>query len=528
MNGQGYRKAFITAVLLNIVLVGALAGFWWRTRHRRAMATQSAAESMPAMNVPATSGGQPETGAEPRQPKLQPIQLSPQRLQMIGVTMGKVEMKSMSDEVRATGTVDVDDRRIAYVQTRFPGWLRRVYADATYQYVRKGQPLFTIYSPDLVTTQQEYLLARKNAEQLQKSSVTGVAAGADALFSSARQRLEQWEVPQGEIAKLEASGKPITELTFNSPVSGYVTERNALPNMYVQPETRLYTVADLSSVWVHAQVYQNEIGRLKAGDPAEITVDAYPGTTFKGRVEQILPQVDMSTRTVRVRLTLANPGLKLKPGMYVNVAIKPAMGRQMVVPATAVFHSGTHNLVFVNRGEGLLEPREVELGNRMGDYYGVKKGLSVGDPVVTSANFLIDSEAQLQAAARAFMPPPPGAGQAASMNAPTGQPQVTIDFSTDPSPPRKGSNTFRVKLTGGNGSPVTGAQVVVGNFMAAMPAMGMAAMKGETTLSERGNGMYEGRGNLESGGSWQMTITVTKGGQVIGSKHFSLNAEGGM
>jgi Cu(I)/Ag(I) efflux system membrane fusion protein/cobalt-zinc-cadmium efflux system membrane fusion protein len=184
-------------------------------------------------------------------------------------------------------------------------------------------------------------------------------------------------------------------------------------------------------------------------------------------------------------------------------------------------------MVFMNRGEGLLEPREVKLGSRMGEYYAINKGLSVGDSVVTSANFLIDSEAQLQAAAGAFTPPPPGAGQAASMNAPAGQ-QVTVDFSSDPSPPHKGGNTFRVKLTGTDGSPVTGAQVVVGNFMAAMPAMGMAAMKNETTLNEKGNGMYEGRGNLETGGTWQMTVTVTKGGQVIATKRFTINAEGGM
>ena len=529
MNPQTYRRAFIIAAVLNLVLIAGFGLFWWRSHRSNEAATPEMSQDMSSMNMKADldTRGDSQVEASAQEPKLEPIQLTPQRLQMIGVTMGSVEMKSMADEVRATGNVDVDDRRIAYVQTRFPGWLRKVYADASYQYVRKGQPLFTIYSPDLVTTEQEYLLARKNAEQLQQSSVSGVAKGADSLLSSARQRLEQWEVPQSEIAKLEASGKPITELSFNSPVSGYITERNALPNMYVQPETRLYTVADLSSVWVHAQVYQNEIGRLKPGNPAEITVDSYPGTAFKGRIEQILPQVDMNTRTVRVRLTLLNPGLKLKPGMYVNVLMKPPMGRHMVVPASAVFHSGAHNMVFVNRGGGLLEPREVELGARMGDHYAINKGLSVGDSVVTSANFLVDSEAQLQAAAGAFTPPPPGAGQAASMNAPASQ-QVSVDFSSDPSPPHKGSNTFRVKVNGMDGAPVTGAQVVVGNFMAAMPAMGMAAMKGETTLSDKGNGMYEATGKLDSGGTWQMSVTVTKDGKVIATKRFTLNAEGGM
>src|SRR5207237_3610358 len=179
-------------------------------------------------------------------------------MQSIGVKLDKAQLKQVESELRVTGTVDADERRIAYVQTRFPGWIRNVYANATYQYVRKGQPLFTIYSPDLVATEQEYLLARKNQQQLQTSSVEGVSEGASSLVSAARDRLRQWEIPDSEIAKLDASGKPMTELTIYSPVTGYVTERAALPNMYVQPDTKLYTVADLSSVWVSAQVFQND------------------------------------------------------------------------------------------------------------------------------------------------------------------------------------------------------------------------------------------------------------------------------
>src|SRR5882762_2185708 len=388
---RNYRKAFVVAVVLNTILISAFGYFWWRSHSQPENGgTHAAGNEMPMQETNSVASDQKEQPAgSALEPNLEPIQLTPQRLQMIGVTMGAVEMKSMADEVRATGTVEVDERRVAYVQTRFPGWIRQVFADASYQYVRKGQPLFTIYSPDLVATQQEYLLAKKNQQALQSSSISGIAGGADSLFAAARQRLEQWEVPSSEIQKLESTGKVINELTFNSPVSGYITERNALPNMYVQPETRLYTVANLSRVWVNAQVFQNNIGKLRPGNPAEVTVYAYPGTMFKGTIEQILPQVDMNTRTVRVRLAFTNPGLKLKPGMYVNVGLKTPMGRQMVVPASAVFHSGTRNLVFLNRGEGLLEPREIELGEQMGDYFSIRKGLSRGDSVVTSANFLI-------------------------------------------------------------------------------------------------------------------------------------------
>ena len=371
------------------------------------------------------------------------------------------------------------------------------------------------------------MLAKRNSESLQQSKVSGVASGASSLFSAAKERLLQWEVSPAEIEKLDQGGKAITDLTIFSPVSGYITQKNALPNMYVQPETMLYTVADLSDVWVLAQVFQSDAGKIKPGDPAEVTVDAYPGRVFNGRVDYILPQVDMNTRTLPVRLVFSNPGLKLRPGMYVNVRAELPMGRQLVVPASAAFHSGTKNLVFIYRGEGSIEPREVELGPQVGDELVVTKGIKTQEQIVTSANFLIDSEAQLQAAAGAFVPPPPGAGQAASMNAPAQQ-QPTVELMTDPDPPHKGSNIVRVKLTGQDGKPITGAKVTVTFFMAAMPAMGMASMKTVINASDKGGGMYEGKGDLGSGGTWQVTVRAQQNGQTIANKQLTLNATGGM
>jgi len=448
-------------------------------------------------------------------------------MQSIGVKLGTVEIQSVSDEIRAAGNVEVDERRVSYVQARFPGWIRSVYADASYQFIRKGQPLFTIYSPDLVTTQQEYLLARKNAEAVHSSSVSGVASGSESLLAATRQRLEQWEVPASEIQKLESTGKVITDLTFNSPVTGYITERNALPNMYVQPETKLYTVADLSSVWVSAQVFQSDLGRIKPGDPAVVTVDAYPGKTLSGRIRDIIPQVDMTTRTARVRIALLNPALKLKPGMYVNVALHVPLGRQLVVPSSAVLHAGLRQLVFVSRGEGVFQPREVQTSGQAGDKTIIIKGLKAGEPIVISAGFLIDSESQLQAAAGGFTPPPPGAGAAAAMNQDAAA-QARLELTTQPDPPRKGSNAFRVKLTDAAASPIAGAQINVTFFMPAMPAMGMASMKTSIDLTDKGGGLYEGAGELGSGGTWQVTLTAQKNGRVIGARHFTLNAEGGM
>jgi hypothetical protein len=238
--------------------------------------------------------------------------------------------------------------------------------------------------------------------------------------------------------------------------------------------------------------------------------------------------VDMNTRTVRARLIFPNPGLLLKPGMFVNVALAAPAGKQLAIPASSIFHSGTRNLIFVNKGEGNLEPREVELGPRVGDDYVVLKGIKPRESLVTSANFLIDSEAQLQAAAGAYAPPPPGAGAAAAMNALPSATHGNVELITDPTPPRKGSNVFRVKLTGSNGAPISGAQVNATFFMPAMPAMGMAAMKTSLDLSDKGSGMYEGKGDLGSGGTWQVTITARQNGTVIASKQLTVNATGGM
>src|SRR5216683_23160 len=535
---NNYRRAFWIALTTTLVLAIVTLLLWWRLSHTRTMShtgTSSASESMEAMTQTSSanaSGSEPGAAGDHQAGNMQetplaPFQLTPQRMQSIGVVIGKVESKPVNTELRFYGNVQVDERRQAYVQTRFAGWIRKVYADATGNFIGKGQPLFTIYSPDLVATEQEYLIAKKNADTLQRSNVSGVASGASTLFGAAKERLLQWEVSPGEIEKLDQGGKPITDLTINSPVSGYITQKNALPNMYVQPETMLYTVADLSDVWVLAQVFQSDAGKIKPGDPAEVTVDAYPGRVFIGRVDYILPQLDMNTRTLPVRLVFANPGLKLRPGMYVDVRAKLPMGRQLVVPASAAFHSGTKNLVFVYRGEGNIEPREVELGPQVGDELVVTKGIKAQEQIVTSANFLIDSEAQLQAAAGAFIPPPPGAGQAASMNAPVQQ-QAIMELTTDPDPPHKGSNIVRVKLTGQDGKPITGANVTVTFFMAAMPAMGMASMKTVINAGDKGGGMYEGKGDLGSGGTWQVTVRAQQNGQTIANKQLTLNATGGM
>src|SRR5579875_1472281 len=523
---KNYRIAFLMVLTVAVLLAIGMGYLGWQTYGRAHVRVAESQAGVASPSPGAVSGGKNATAGAPVETPLAPVQLSPQRLQSIGVKTGVVEVKPVYNEIRTVGNVDVDEQLEYYVQLRFAGWIQQVFANYTYQYVHKGQPLFTIYSPDLVTTEQEYLIAKQNKNLLATSTVPGVASGAVSLLNAAVERLKQWQIPAREIARLETTNQVRNELEIDSPVSGFITERNALPHMYAQPETRLYSMADLSTVWVYANVFQNEIGQIRLGDPAAVTVDSYPGRNFDGRVDYIWPQVDMDTRTVKVRLAFPNPGLKLTPGMFVNVKLTIPLGRHMVIPTSGVFQTGTQNIVFVDHGGGYLEPRNVELGPQAGDEFIVLKGLRAGERIVTSANFLIDSESQIQAALGSFMPPPPGAGAAAAMNAPAAK--ATIEFTTNPSPPHKGSNALRVKLTGSNGEPVAGAQVTVTFFMPAMPAMGMSAMRTVATLNDEGGGFYEGTGNLASGGTWQVTITAQKGGQTIAAKQLTVSAGGGM
>lgn len=521
---ERYRIAFLVTLSTTVLLAVALVIVWFKPTWARLDWISARTSSVNATTEAAAPDSPRDARPPPSEPNLIPVTLTPERMQSIGVKTGAVEYKDVHDEIRTTGNVEVDETRLAEVQVRFSGWIQQVYADATFKQVRKGQPLLTIYSPELVSTQNEYLLAKQNGDLLARSTVPGVASGAASLLSSAMERLKQWQIPEREIEELEQTGKVKRELEVDAPVSGFIVERNALPNMYVQPGTKLYSLADLSLVWVYAQIFQNDLGRVKVGSPAEITVDSYPGRVFRGRVSFIWPQLDQTTRTAKVRLEIQNPDLTLSLGMFVNIRLDLPLGRQLVIPASGVFETGTRQVAFVNKGEGHFEPRDIEVGTRAGDDVVVSKGLKAGEHIVTSANFLIDSESQLQAALGAFAPPPPGVSANAATNA--AQAQASIDYSSTPATPKPGTNTLRVKLAGPDGKPVTGAQVSVTFFMPAMPAMGMAAMRSVATLNDKGGGVYEGPGEVQMAGSWQVTVLATKNGQTIAQKQLSVTAGG--
>ena len=326
------------------------------------------------------------------------VQISTARQQLLGLTTAKAEYRSLDKVVRTVGRVELDEERIANVHVKVSGWIQKVFVDYTFQHVMKGDPLFTLYSPELLASEQEYLLALKADRELGASTFAEVAAGGKNLREAARRRLELWDLTDQQLRELEQTGKAQREITFYAPASGHVLERKAFPNQYVTPETELYKIADHSEVWVIADIYEAEMAALQLGQEATLTADSLPGQTLKGHVVFIPPHLMEETRTLPARMEFPNPDLTLRPGMFVNVELRRALGRQLTVPVDAVLDSGERQRVFVARGDGVFEPREVKLGERTEEYAVIVSGLRAGEKVVTRANFLVDSESNLRQA----------------------------------------------------------------------------------------------------------------------------------
>lgn len=330
------------------------------------------------------------------------IRIDPVTVQNMGVRIAPVKRQALSREIRALGTVAYDERRVVAVSTKFNGWIENLRADFVGQPVRRGQPLFDIYSPELVTAQEEYRLALEQQKALGDSPYPSVSQGAQRLLAASRKRLRYWDIPESAIQRLEADGPVAKTVTVYAPASGIVTRKAAVEGHYVKAGEHQYEIADLSSVWVDAEVYENELPFVRQGMPARMELAYLPGRAFAGRVLFIYPYVTAKTRTVKLRLEFANPGGELKPDMYADVHLHSAVSRDtLVVPQEAVIDSGARKVVFVAKGQGRFEPREVKLGTEGGDgAYQVLSGLKEGENVVVSAQFMLDSESRLREAIR--------------------------------------------------------------------------------------------------------------------------------
>lgn len=319
------------------------------------------------------------------------VKISPEKVQELGVQIVPAEERQLTRTIRMVGTVQADERRLQIVNTKFEGWIEKLFVNATGQSVHRGDALMEVYAPELVVAEREYLLARSATAQLAGASL---------------QRLKNWDIPDDQLKQLQRTGAVTRTLTLRAPADGIVLEKTAVEGMRFMPGDPLYRIADLSKVWLIADVFEQDIGALRIGQEAKISVNAYPDTTFSGKVDFVYPTVSQDTRTGKVRIIVANPDLRLKTGMYANVALDVGVDNHPVVsvPESAVIDSGTKQTVLVARGEGTFEPRDVKLGAHADGYYEVREGLAAGERVVASANFLIDAESNLKAALKAFAP----------------------------------------------------------------------------------------------------------------------------
>jgi Cu(I)/Ag(I) efflux system membrane fusion protein len=329
------------------------------------------------------------------------VEITPEQQQLIGVKTVKVSYKPVMKTIRTVGRIEADERKQATINTKVEGWIEKLYVDFTGRYVKKGDALAEIYSPELLATQQEFLGVLKWSKQPVDSTKnntlsTLITKDAEAALDAAKLRLRLWDVSEGQIKQIEQTGKPMRTLTLYSPVSGYVMQKMAVQGMKVMPGEKLFDIGDLTDLWIIADIYEYELPFVKVGQRAAVTLSYFPGKELLSKIDYIYPAISADTRTAKVRLTLANPQGRLKPQMFTNVEIKINLGSRLVIPESAVIDTGKSQVVYVDKGEGAFEPREVELGMRSEGAVEVLRGISAGEKVVSAANFLIDSEAQFK------------------------------------------------------------------------------------------------------------------------------------
>ena len=447
------------------------------------------------------------------------VTLDGRRQQLMGVRTVPVTRRSLTPGVRATGLVVADETRQTDITLKVDGWIERLHVDYTGRAVTRGEPLFALYSPEMVAAQEEYLLAIQARGQLASSQVADAGPIAARLVDAARERLRAWDLPDAHVDALGRGGALARTIEFPAPASGVVIEKMAVEGMRVTAGQTLFRLVDLSRVWVEADVYEGELALLTTGTRANVRIDAFPGERFTARLTFVAPLVDQNTRTVRARFELPNPGGRLRPGMFAAVDVTAPSREALTIPTDALIETGRRKIVFVSEGDGYYTPRDVHIGPRADGQVEILDGLSEGERVASAALFFLDSESQLRAALEAYNPTlgEPAGGAAAVAG-------LQIELTTEPSPPRAGMTAFIVSVRDAAGQPVTDAEVTVRLFMPPMPSMNMPAMRSEGTLSNAGAGQYRGTVDVLMSGRWDATVTVSQGGVRIGTRQVTMVA----
>jgi len=503
-----------------VLVVGVFAfGYWQGQSNTKADPTASSHSSGEANTASGSMEGHDMSSGG--------INVSPEKQQLVGIRTALAEVRPLVKKIRTVGIVTYDETRVAQVFSKVDGWVEKLFVDYIGKLVEKGQPLFTYYSPDLVTTQEEYLLALDAKQRLGSSSIREISAGADSLLESAHRRLALWDISEDQIDELQKSRRPKRSLTLFSPISGFVIKKDVLQGMKVMPDKELYTITDLSTVWVNADIYEFELANVRLGQRATIALSYFPGQTFSGKVTWISPVLEEKTRTTKVRLEFANRDFKLKPEMYANVEIEVDGGKKLAIPDEAVLDSGIRKIVFIDKGEGRYAPAEVKLGGKFDGYYEVLSGLSPGERIIASASFLLDSESRLTEAMGAMAGMPgmdmgetqkkaPAAATATEKKAG----DLTLSLETQPAKPKLGDNRVRLKIRDAKGNPVLDATV---NITSTMTMPGMAP--GKAVAKHVKDGVYEATVNLAMAGAWEIGVSVQRPGQKPVQEKFTVTAQ---
>jgi RND family efflux transporter MFP subunit len=449
------------------------------------------------------------------------VELSDDEQKAIGVETVEVKRQTIHKEIIAPGKVAESETGIGTISARIGGRIDKLLLNVTGESVSRGQTVALIYSPEVFTAGEEYKLAIENRQRLNASKEPQAITEADELVRASRRRLELWGLTSQQIDEIASSSETSIEIATYSQISGIVTKRNVAEGQYIKEGDVLYTVADLSTVWVQADVFESDIPLIRNGQAVRITAPAISGT-LRGTVNFLQPSIEPQTRTMSARIQVPNAQMRLRPGMFVQVSLDTPLRNDVVaVPRSAVLETGKEKVVYVAKGNGVFERRSIEASAASDEYYAATKGIQPGEHVVTHGNFLIDSQTRLSGSITGMF----GGSKAFGAEPPASSSNYAVTLRSEPTPAKGGSDgMFHVTVTGPEGKPVTDAEVQVTLLMPAMPAMGMGEMRSSYKLMWNGS-EYVGSGAIAMAGSWNVTVEARRGGQLLGVYRTRLDAK---
>jgi membrane fusion protein, copper/silver efflux system len=451
------------------------------------------------------------------------VQLTEHERRSIGIETVEVQRRTIQKEIAAPGKVAEPETGIGAISARIGGRIDKLFIKVTGETVSRGQPVATIYSPEVFTAGEEYKLALENRQRLSASREPQALADADELIRASRRRLELWGLNSEQIEEIASAPERPIQITIYAGMSGVVAKRNVSEGQYIKEGDVLLELIDLSAVWVEASIFESDIPLVRNGQAVKITAPALNGSV-RGTINFLQPSVDPQTRTMSVRIQVPNPQMRLRPGMFVQVSFEtPLAANAVAVPRSAVLDTGKEKIVYVEMENGVYEKRAIETSASADEYYAVTRGVEAGERVVTHGNFLLDSQTRLTGSVTGMF----GGSKAFTAEGTPAAPQAaySINLRSEPSPPKGGDDgTFHVTVTGPDGKPVTDAQVQVTLLMPAMPAMGMGEMRSSVNLAWNGS-EYTGTGTIAMAGPWNVTVEARRGGQLLGVYRSRLDAK---